>query len=98
MKHFSVTAADTADLAMGNSKTITRDDGTVLHLDANDEYTREAAIENVFKVGSYGQIIKVIESTGQGGVNYAHRSTVLDSLIESGKTNLCHSLMTKPLT
>lgn len=86
MKHFKVTAADTADLAMGNSKTITRDDGTVLHLDANDEYTREAAIENVFKVGSYGQIIKVIESTGQGGVNYAHRSTVLDSLIESGKT------------
>lgn len=86
MKHFKVTAAQTADLAMGRSFTATREDGTSLHFDASDQYTREAAIENIFKVGAYGQIMEVVESTGVGGVNYAHRATVLDSLIESGKS------------
>ena len=85
MKHFKVNSQDTFNLAMGRSVPKVRDDGTSLTFDANDEYTREAAIENVFQVGAAGNILDVIESTGAGGINHAYRSTALAAFQKNGK-------------
>ncbi len=85
MKHFKIDSRDTKNLAMGINVTKTRDDGTELTFKANDQYTREAAVENIFTVGAYGDFKAVIESTGVGGVNYDYRATILSALQKSGR-------------
>lgn len=85
MKHFKIDSRDTKNLAMGINVTKTRDDGTELTFKANDQYTREAAVENIFTVGAYGDLKAVIESTGVGGVNYDYRATILSALQKSGR-------------
>ncbi len=87
MKHFKVSSAEISQLAKGAGN-VTKTDrhGNSVVFDTNDEYTREAAIENVFQVGAYKDIVEVVEATGAGGANYDYRSTVLDALIKSGKS------------
>lgn len=84
MKHFKVSSQEIAQLSMGNNVQKTRDGHTVT-FHANDEYTREAAIDKIFQVGAYGDIMRVIESTGVGGINYEYRATALDSLQKNGR-------------
>lgn len=86
MKHFKITSEDTANLAMGIDVPKTRDDGTQLTFKATDQYTREAAIENIFQVGSANQVRAVIESTGVNGINYDYRSTALAAFQKNGKS------------
>lgn len=96
MKHFKVSSQETTQLAKGE-KSITKTDsrGHSVTFDVNDEYTREAAIERAFEVGAYGDIVEIVESTGEGGKNYAYRSTVLDSLLKSGKSKVAPFLNDK---
>lgn len=86
MKHFKVSSAETAQLAKGlNSVTKTDARGHSVTFSVTDDYTREAAIERVFEVGAYSDILQVIEATGQGRANHKYRATVQDSFIKSGK-------------
>lgn len=85
MKHFKVSAEETADLSMGKDVQKERDGHTVT-FKADDQYTREAAIERIFQVGAYKNIMEVIESTGVGGINYDYRATALDAFQKNGKS------------
>lgn len=96
MKHFKVGSYDTSQLAMGHNVDKTRD-GVTLTFDADDQYTREAAIDNVFQVGAYKDIMRVIESTGVGGINYDYRATAQESLLRNGKTKIAPFLNDKAL-
>lgn len=95
-KHFKVSSAETAKLAKGQGdveKTDSR--GHKIIFKTDDEYTREAAIERIFQIGSYNDVVDVVESTGEGGVNYNYRSTVQDSLIKNGKSKIAPFLNDK---
>ena len=85
MKHFKVSSQEIAKLSMGEDVTKERDGHTVTFR-SSDKYTHEAAIDKIFQVGAYSDIIKVVESTGVGGVNYDYRATVLDSLQKNGRS------------
>lgn len=99
MKHFKVTSQETTMIAKGLGSVERRDDqGNLLaKFDMDDKYTREAAIERSFEVGAYGDIVEIVESTGEGGVNYDYRSTVQESLIKSGKSKIAPFLNDKAL-
>lgn len=97
MKHFKVTSQEITMMAKGQGS-VERHDSQgklVAKFDMNDKYTREAAIERAFEVGAYGDIVEIVESTGEGGKNYAYRSTVHESLIKSGKSKVAPFLNDK---
>jgi len=94
MKHFKLESDDYQDIAM-SKQMVTRTDtsGNTHTFSFNNEYSKEAAIENQFVAGSYKQKLEIIKETGENilvpggsrvGVNYDHRSTVQDATIKSG--------------
>ena len=95
MKHFKLESDDYQKLAMSRAEVTKRDaSGNEHTFRFTNEYSKEAAIENQFKAGSYNQKMEIIEETGQNvtlpngatrvGVNYDHRATIQSAAIASG--------------
>jgi hypothetical protein len=94
MKHFKLQSDDYQDIAMSKAVVTRTDSNNNTHtFSFNNEYSKEAAIENQFVSGSYGQKLEIIKETGENvlvpggsrvGVNYDHRSTVQEAAIKSG--------------
>jgi len=88
-KHFKVDPTEISRLAKGVGDVEKEDShGNKITFRTNDEFTREAAITTIFKVGAYGDVMDVVESSGEGGANFDFRSTVMDEFITNGKSKI----------
>ncbi len=95
MKHFKLESDDYQKLAT-NRGIVAKTVGTNVHtFNFSNEYTKEAAIEQQFVGGSYGQKMEIINESGaqirqagdnvvREGVNFNQRSTIQDAVIKSG--------------
>lgn len=112
MSHFKVNAGEVEKLAMGyGDGIVTKTDGmgNVHRFHSNNEYTHDAAAEDIFSVGSHGQKMNVLMSTGaefdangnliEGtqGTNYDYRRTIQQAAIKSGIGNIAPAVADKTL-
>ncbi len=97
--HFKLNAGQIEQLAMGRGDVEIKDaSGTVIHtFKANNEYVRDMAVEEIFTVGSHGQKMEVLKSTGQGGINYDSRRTIQQAAIKSGIGSIAPAINDKTL-
>lgn len=92
MKHFNVSNPEKSQLSMGENVEKTDDNGAVFTFDASNKQTREAAIEEVLKSGSYKEIDRIIMSSGidengNPGVNHEYAGTIGRAIKQSGVTD-----------
>ncbi len=87
IKHFNPASDERQELAMGIRNVTGRKDGSTYVFDMNDEYTREAMIEEQLKAGSFGQIEDIIMSSGIGEVNENWRTTISAAIVGNGLAN-----------
>ncbi|MFZ1257935.1 MAG: hypothetical protein WAQ25_00510 [Candidatus Saccharimonas sp.] len=97
MKHFKLNSSQYHKLATTGNATITVTDsnGNQHSFRANDEYAKEAAIDEIFKAGSYGQKMDVLKETGRQvkevdsngnvtyrqGYNFEHRASAKSAAV-----------------
>ena len=93
LKHFNLSSNKRQDLAMGTNVDVEKN-GVKYTFKADDEYAREAAIEEQLKTGSEGQIIEIIRESGAikdsngnvlvKGKTYDYRTTISAAIPSNG--------------
>jgi hypothetical protein len=79
MKHFNVNSEKRQDLALGESIDVVSNTGVHYTFKGDDDYAREAAIEEQLRGGSYSQIESIIKESG--------KATAPDGTVIKGKTS-----------
>jgi len=94
--HFKISAGQIAALAKGEKDAVIvdeKDPNKVLHtFKVADEHVRDMAAEEIFSVGSHGEKMDVLMSTGEGGVNHAYRRTIQQAAIKSGISSIAPAI------
>jgi len=94
--HFKISASQIAALAKGEKDAVIvdeRDPSKILHtFKVTDEHVRDMAAEEIFSVGSHGEKMDVLMSTGEGGVNHAYRRTIQQAAIKSGISSIAPAI------
>ncbi|MEP6710466.1 MAG: hypothetical protein ABJA64_02000 [Candidatus Saccharibacteria bacterium] len=83
IKHFNLESAKRQDLAMGTDVMVTRS-GVTYTFKANDEFAREAAIEEQLRTGSFGDKLNIINASGVGGATHDYRTTISSAVASGG--------------
>ncbi len=96
--HFKLNAGQIEELAMAKGNvTVTDDHGNSHTFSVNDDYARDMAVEEIFTVGSHGQKMAVLKSTGAGEINYSNRRTIQQAAIKSGFSKAAPAINDKTL-
>ena len=83
--HFKLSAYQVGQLSQGIQDVEGKDAAGNTHVfKVESDYVRDMAAEHIFKVGSHDDIMKVIMTSGEGGINYEYRRTIMDAAIQSG--------------
>jgi hypothetical protein len=94
--HFKISANQIAALAKGRQDAVIVDENDptkVLHtFKVDDEHVRDMAAEEIFTVGSHGDKMDVLMSTGKGEINYDYRRTIQQAAIKSGIANIAPAI------
>ena len=83
IKHFNLSSDDRQKLALGETVTAVRDDGTTHTFTASDTYAREAAIEKQIAVGTIDQVEQLVMLSGKGAALAEFRTTISEALAKN---------------
>jgi hypothetical protein len=86
MRHFELSSQLRQDLAMGQDVTGTKN-GVSYVFRKDDDYAREAAIEDQLKTGSEGNILQIIKESGAGGRTADYHTTISAAIPANGIQN-----------
>lgn len=96
--HFKLSAGQIESLAMAKGDVSATDDHGNTHVfSITDDHIRDMAAEDIFTVGSHGQKMDVLKSTGVGGINYGNRRTIQQAAIKSGIGSIAPAINDKTL-
>lgn len=87
IKHFNLSSDQRQRLALGETITAVRDDGTTHTFTPDDVYIREAAIEKQIAVGTIDQVEDIVKRSGTGGDLHEFRTTISEALAKNGLGN-----------
>lgn len=92
MYHFNISSSEKQKLAMGEDNVTRTKDGVTYTFKIADEFTREAAIDEQLKKGSFGEIEKIIMASGvkkdsagnviEKGVTHEFASSISDAIVD----------------
>jgi hypothetical protein len=97
--HFKLNAGEIERLAMDSTAVIvkTDDDGNAHTFRASNPHTHDMAADEIFTVGSHGQKMALLKSTGVGQPNYEYRRTIQQAAIKSGIGSIAPAINDKTL-
>ena len=97
--HFKLNAGEIEKLALDPTAVIIKrdDNGNVHEFLGSNEHTHDMAAEELFTVGSHGQKMKLLMSTGVGQPNYEYRRTIQQAAIKSGIGSIAPAINDKTL-
>jgi uncharacterized protein YfaP (DUF2135 family) len=97
--HFKLNAGEIERLATDSTAVIikTDDDGNTHAFHASNPHTHDMAADELFTVGSHGQKMKLLMSTGVGQPNYEYRRTIQQAAIKSGIGSIAPAINDKTL-
>ncbi|MBC7764469.1 hypothetical protein H7Y29_02015 [Microbacteriaceae bacterium] len=97
--HFKLNAGEIQKLAMDPTVVITKTDdaGNVHEFHGANMYTHDMAAEELFTVGSHGQKMELLMTTGVGQPNFSNRRTIQQAAIKSNISSIAPAIADKTL-